>query len=188
MPGIADAEGRRSVTVRLVTGPDAYREIQLTAIPDFEDQRLDLVTPRPGMWPPKRGEVEIERSHCCSPTSRSARRSRSRPADGEATTSPSPGSPTRSPPRPPSTSGGVFGYVTFETLADLGFDDTFDELRILVDDPTLDRDGIRALTDDVRDRIEATGPARRFALVQCRRPASTRRNDLLQGSSSSSSA
>ncbi|HYN47533.1 MAG TPA: hypothetical protein VER83_01630, partial [Candidatus Nanopelagicales bacterium] len=45
MPGIADAEGRRSVTVRLRTGPETFRELQLTAISDFEDQRLDLVTP-----------------------------------------------------------------------------------------------------------------------------------------------
>ena len=31
--------------------------------------------------------------------------------------------------------GQLIAYVTFDTLADLGFDDSFDELRIRVDDP-----------------------------------------------------
>ena len=34
----------------------------LTAIPDFDDQHLDLVTPQSGGWPPDRDEVVIERS------------------------------------------------------------------------------------------------------------------------------
>jgi len=63
MRGIADAEARRTITVRLRTGPETYRELQLTAITDFEDQRLDLVTPEPGAaWPPRRGELLLERS------------------------------------------------------------------------------------------------------------------------------
>ena len=32
MPGIADAEPRRVITVRLRTGPETYRELQLTAM------------------------------------------------------------------------------------------------------------------------------------------------------------
>jgi putative ABC transport system permease protein len=43
MPGIAEAEGRRSVTVVLKTPDGRDREMLLSAIPDFEEQRLDLV-------------------------------------------------------------------------------------------------------------------------------------------------
>ncbi len=62
MPGVADAEGRRSATARLVTGPDESIELQLTALPDFTAQRMDLVSPDEGSWPPKRGEIWFERS------------------------------------------------------------------------------------------------------------------------------
>ena len=48
MRGVADAEGRRSVTVRLQAADGGYGEMLLTAIPDFEDQRLDLVDPQQG--------------------------------------------------------------------------------------------------------------------------------------------
>ena len=62
MQGIADAQARRTVTVRLLNDDGSYREMQLTAIPDFDDQHLDLVTPQSGGWPPDRDEVAMERS------------------------------------------------------------------------------------------------------------------------------
>ena len=48
MPGVTDAEGRRSATARLVTGPEESIELQLTALPDFTAQEMDLVTPDDG--------------------------------------------------------------------------------------------------------------------------------------------
>jgi putative ABC transport system permease protein len=65
MPGVAEAEGRRSVIVRLVSvdGRDVgSRELQLTALPDFSDQRIDVVEGQSGAFPPRRGELSVERS------------------------------------------------------------------------------------------------------------------------------
>ena len=75
--------------------------------------------------------------------------------------------------------GRVAGHVTPETLEDLGFDATFDELHIKVADPTLDQDGIRAVADEVSTRIERAGiPVfGSYVPVPGRHPA----NDLLQG-------
>ena len=69
--------------------------------------------------------------------------------------------------------------MTPETLADLGVDDTFDELRILVADPTLDRDGITKVADDVRARLERSGArcSGRYVPPPGEHPA----NELLQG-------
>ena len=53
--------------------------------------------------------------------------------------------------------GRVAGHVTPETLEDLGFDTTFDELHIKVADPTLDQDGIRAVAEEVSTRIQRAG-------------------------------
>jgi putative ABC transport system permease protein len=75
--------------------------------------------------------------------------------------------------------GRVAGHVTPETLEDLGFDASFDELRIKVADPTLDQDGIRAIADEVSTRVERAGiPVfGSYVPVPGRHPA----NDLLQG-------
>ena len=40
MPGVADAEGRRSATARLVTGPEESIEVQLTALEPGQRQTL----------------------------------------------------------------------------------------------------------------------------------------------------
>src|SRR5437867_8465256 len=35
VPGVADAEGRRLLIVRMSAGPDSWRDLRLYAIPDF---------------------------------------------------------------------------------------------------------------------------------------------------------
>jgi len=164
LPGVAEAEGRRSVIVRLLSG-DASRELQLTALPDFRRQSIDLVLAQEGQFPPRRGELLLERSAL-------------RLVDvavGDEVTIRIPGGDERrldvtgighSPGAPPAFYfGRLIGYVTFETLVDLGWDDSYDELRILVADESLDRAGVREIADSVRQRIERSGTAITFALV-----------------------
>jgi putative ABC transport system permease protein len=62
MPAIAEAEGRRSVNVRLKVGPNQWLNLNLYAIDDFEDIRIDKVQPYSGAWPPAEGEILLERS------------------------------------------------------------------------------------------------------------------------------
>src|SRR5919198_2969586 len=179
MPGIADAEGRRSVTVRLVTGPNAYREMTLTAIPDFRDQRLDLVTHQRGSWPPKTGQVEIERSSLLLVDLRPGQPITVQTTDGKLHDLVVAGIDHELAAAPAFYVGRVFGHVTPETLARLGFDDGYDELRLLVADRSLDRDGVRAVVDDVTRRLESGGTKvfGSYVPVPGKHPA----NDLLQG-------
>ena len=179
MPGVADAEGRRSVTVRLLTGPDTYREMLLTAIPDFEDQRLDLVTRESGAWPPQRDEVEIERSSLQLADLRPGQAIQVQTVDGKLHDLTVAGISHEVAAAPAFYVGRVFGHVTPDTLERMGYGDTYDELRILVDDPTLDRDGIRAVTEDVRERIEDGGTRVFGSFVP--QPGKHPANDLLQG-------
>ncbi len=62
LPGVAEAEGRRSVVVRLLGADGSQREMLLTALPDFANQQIDLVYPQAGRFPPRRDEVAFERS------------------------------------------------------------------------------------------------------------------------------
>ena len=82
-------------------------------------------------------------------------------------------SPTSPAPRRRSSSASSSATSRFDTLADLGFDDSFDELRIRVANPDGTRDQARAVAADVRDRLEKAG-RRGGVRAGRRRPASTR--------------
>ena len=131
-------------------------EIQLIALPDFDDQRIDRVLPRSGEFPPDRGEIVFERSALrlvdvergtTSPPDRGGRRARLR-VDGLAY---EPGA------SPAYYFGRLSAYVTLETLVDLGWPATFNELRIR-NDPGDQPRGVQAIADDVRQRLSGPGP------------------------------
>jgi putative ABC transport system permease protein len=180
MPGIADAEARRSVTVRLRTGPETFRELQLTAITDFEDQRLDLVTPEPGAaWPPARGDLLLERSSLTLADVPTSGDVEIQTVDGKLHTLRVAGLSHEVGASPAFYIGRLQGHITFETLDDLGFGTAYDELRILADDATLTRDEIRTLAETVRERMERAGAAVIFVFVPP--PGEHPANDLLAG-------
>jgi putative ABC transport system permease protein len=178
--GVADAEPRRSVTLRLQTGPDAYRELQLTAITDFRNQRLDYVTPEAGTWPPKRGEIALERSSL-----------RLEPGlvPGTPVTLLAPDGTTHhlsigardyeAGAAPAFYYGRIQGHVTFDTLEDLGFGRQYDELRVRLTDTTLDKAAVQAVAADIRSRLEKAGTTIYFTWVPT--PGKHPANDLLQG-------
>ncbi len=157
MPDVAEAQGRRSVTVRLVTGPGATTELSLTALPNYGEQTMDLVSPDSGAWPPKRGEILFERS-----SRQLADLQVGRPVtiqlDADRTKTLQTAGFAHEPGAAPAYFfGQAIGYVTFETLQDLGFDDSFDQLRIRVAHPDGTRDQARAVAKEVRDRVEKAG-------------------------------
>ncbi len=180
MPGIADAEPRRVITVRLRTGPETYRELQLTAITDFEDQRLDLVTPEAGAtWPPGRGDLLLERSSLTLADVPTSGDVEIQTVDGTVHRLRVAGLTHEVGAAPAFYIGRLNGHITFETLADLGYGTAYDELRILVADPAPTRDEVRGVAETVRERLERAGVTVLFAFVPP--PGEHPANDLLAG-------
>ncbi|MCX7780017.1 MAG: ABC transporter permease [Negativicutes bacterium] len=60
--GVKEAEGRRNVDLRVRTGGGEWRQMFLTAIPDYAKQKVNVVKPQSGAWPPGDGDVLLERS------------------------------------------------------------------------------------------------------------------------------
>ena len=60
--GIKEAEGRRNVTLRVQTNEGQWKQMMLVAIPDYVKQRVNIVRPQSGDWPPGDGDVLLERS------------------------------------------------------------------------------------------------------------------------------
>ena len=178
MPGVDQAEGRRSVIVRLLGADGTAREMLLTALPDFADQRIDLVGPQAGRFPPRRSEVAFERSSLRLMDVAPGDTVRIRTPGGREYDLDVSGLAHEPGASPAFYFGRLNAYVTFETLRDLGWDDSFDELRIRVDDPEATRAEVRAIADDVRLRVERAGASVTFALVP--EPGQHPANDLLQ--------
>ncbi|MEO5965591.1 MAG: ABC transporter permease, partial [Candidatus Limnocylindrales bacterium] len=165
MPGVGEAQGRRSVTVRIVTGPDTSIETQLTALPDFTVQQMDLVSPDTGAWPPKRGEIWFERSSRSVADLAQGRPVTIRLGPDKTRTLITGGFAHEPGAAPAFFFGQVLAYVTFDTLSDLGFDDSFDELRIRTDIPAATRDENRVVANAVKDRVEKAGAPVAFLRV-----------------------
>ena len=165
MPGVDEAEGRRSVVVRLLAGDGASREMLLTALPDFEDQRIDLVRGQTGTFPPAEGEVAFERSALRLVDVAAGQTIRIRAPGGKEHDLTVAGLAHEPGASPAYYFGRLNAYVTFDTLEDLGWDDSFNEVRIRLDDPAATVAQAAAIADDVRLRVEKAGVPVTFSLV-----------------------
>jgi putative ABC transport system permease protein len=132
LPEIADAEGRASVAVRLQAESGEWLDLDLRAIADFDDIRIDRVLPQEGSWPPATGEVLIERLSIDDAGVDIGDQVVVELPDGARQTlrvggvayDPGQVDPTFAEDR-------LSGYVTLETLALLGRPAAFNELHIL---------------------------------------------------------
>lgn len=59
---VKETEGRRNVDLRVQTKSGEWRQMFLTAIPDYSKQKVNIVRPQSGAWPPGDGDVLLERS------------------------------------------------------------------------------------------------------------------------------
>src|SRR6476646_5721036 len=60
-PGVATAEARRALIVRVQTAGGTWRDLQLFAIPNYNQMSLNRVFPQVGPWPPPREQLLLER-------------------------------------------------------------------------------------------------------------------------------
>ena len=60
--GVQEAEGRRNVDLRVRAAGGEWRQMLLTAIPDYNRQKVNVLRAQSGAWPPGDGDVLLERS------------------------------------------------------------------------------------------------------------------------------
>ncbi len=164
IPGVAVAEGRHTVSVRLKTG-DTWRQLQLTAVPDFRHQGVDVVLPASGAFPPKRGEILFERSVESVISVTAGQDVTIGLPNGRTKTVHVAGLAHEPGASPAYYFGRLNAYTTFDTLEDLGFGRDYQEVRIRAADPAVTRPQVQALADQVRFRLEKAGPAVSFSLI-----------------------
>jgi putative ABC transport system permease protein len=157
MDGVREAEGRRSVRVRLKVGPDEWRTLNLDAIYDYDDMRVHKLAPVSGAWPPPKRDLLIERASLPLANANVGDTVVVETPDGKQRQMRIAGLAHDMNKPPASFVGMPFGYITFDTLEWLGFSRDFDELFIIVSEHETDKDHIQAIADQVQDKIEKSG-------------------------------
>ncbi|HEY8009808.1 MAG TPA: FtsX-like permease family protein [Rudaea sp.] len=156
LPAITAARARRSVFAT-VESNGARLVAELYALQDFSAQDIGKLQPERGVWPPRDGEIVLERSSLDFSGS----------GLGESLAlqvgkNPQHALPVTGIARDVSLPPGwmdhiVYAFVTPATLETLGVPATFDEIQIVVRDAAADRDAVRRIAYEVKALIERNG-------------------------------
>jgi putative ABC transport system permease protein len=156
LPAIADLRLRRTVAATM-QADGTTRTVLLFALDDYTRITIGRLQSEAGPWPPRDGEIVIEHSalefsgaHVGGNVSLHVGRAATHtfPVSGIA--------------RDVSLAPGwmdhvVYAFVTPATMAQLGVPSDFDEIQIRVREPSLDRDGVRRVAQQVKALIEQHG-------------------------------
>lgn len=159
MREVSEAEGRRSLNVRLQTGPDEWRDLQLFAIPDYDAMRISIVTPEEGVWPPPRRALLLERSSLPFLGLHIGDSIRIKTPGGVERDLPIAGTVHDLAQLPSALDGTVYAYIALETLDWLGEPRSLNELRIIAAEEVQDRRQAQALASLVEAKIKQSGRA-----------------------------
>ncbi len=160
LPEIQEAEGRRKVTVRLQVGPDKWLDLELYAIDDYDQMRVNKVRPEDGAWPPPKHQVLLERSALQLADLAglaSGDKLLVRTPDDNLHELRLAGFAFDFNQTPVLGANKVYGYITLETMGSLGQPRDYNELSFVVAENRLDESYIRQVADQITDKLEKNG-------------------------------
>ncbi len=155
LAGVTDVEAKRWVDGR-VSVSGAWQPLRLFTMSDFRGNRIGLIAPETGVWPPTDGQIVIEQSSLPfvkarlgdELTVRFADEVRALPITGIA--------------RDPGLAPGwmehvVYGFVTPATLETLEVPAGLDRLQVVIGDNRLDEEEVRRIAFNVKALVQSTG-------------------------------
>lgn len=157
LPGVVAAEGRESIGARTEEAPNQWRDVSMMVIPNFGDMRVNKVLPVAGGSEPDEKEIFLERASLAELGKSIGDSIVIEMPDGERRTLTISGvvhdlnipsavfNPT------------LQGYITPATQEWLVGERYYSEINILIDDPTPTEPEIRAVADEIKDKIEKGG-------------------------------
>ncbi|HEX2993967.1 MAG TPA: ABC transporter permease, partial [Anaerolineales bacterium] len=157
MRGVEEAEGRRSLALRIsLDGKgETWRDLTLYALDDYNDQRLFRIWQQDGLWPSEKGQVLLERASLAYIGVQPGEEILVKTPDGRKFHLTVAGRVHDLYRIPPFLEGWIYGYVSMDTIRWMGEPEGYDELY--VNTRGTSKEDIRLITDDVSDRIEAEG-------------------------------
>ncbi|MCC6167483.1 MAG: ABC transporter permease [Caldilineaceae bacterium] len=160
LPGVAAAEGRRTLFARILTGPTSTRDILFEAMADFDDQQVDRYVRVAGEWPTRKDEVMLEWMGPAYLNAEIGDTITVELSDNSRKTLTITGTAHNARYPSPDVLGFTQGVIAPETLTYLGQNNQFTELRLRVvgdggEDP--DDDTVRSVARTVEKQFENTG-------------------------------
>jgi len=165
MREVEEAEARRRVSMRVKTGPDEWRIMWLLAIPDFDDIKIDQISPEAGAWPPPDHELLIERSALGLLKADVGDTVTVKTPDGKKREMRVAGLAHDLNAQMYTFDGVITAYMTSDTLEWLDQPRDYNELRLLVAENQDDREHIQQVANQARDKVEAGGSTVWFTFI-----------------------
>ncbi len=159
MDGVAEADARRGVTVRMQLADGQWRNLQLYAYPDARDIRVGMVRPEAGAWPPDKRQVVLERASMAYLGAVTGDSLTIEASDGRVLLLALTGSAYDPSRLSPMLQSAVVGFISLDTLEWLGQSRDFNELRITIAGDSRNRAEILRVANQVRDKVERGGMA-----------------------------
>lgn len=176
-PGIDQIEERRSLSARLRVGVNDWRNAVLFVIKDFRKIRVSTLQPEEGKWPPGDGEILIERDALGVAGAKIGDVALLRMPNGAEQSLRITGSVHDVGQAQARMEQIVYGYITLNTLEQLGEEPYLDQLKIVVSGAKFDEEHVRSTIAELRKWIENNGrPVRR---VEIPRPGKHPHADLM---------
>jgi hypothetical protein len=136
---------------------NGWRNLSLITYANYKDIRVFRLRPVSGAWTPPEEEVLIERSSLGWMGAQVGDTVLLETPSGKQRQLRIAGTVHDLTQTAASWIGRASGYVTPETMVWLGMDRGFDELAIIVGGDATNKDHVRAVTEDVRDKVETSG-------------------------------
>ena len=157
MDDVAEVDARRRLSMRIQVGPDEWKPMNVEAIEDFENMKLNVLVPAGGAWPPPTRTILLERDSLAMTHAEIGDTITVETADGKIKELVISGL-THDMNKPPAAFvGSPFAYISMDALDWLGFETYFDELQIQVEGDRLDEAHIREVADLVENKVEKNG-------------------------------
>ncbi len=158
--GVMEAEGRRTVRVRVHAGGNTWRTLHLTAIPDFAGSRIHRLFPREGAAEPGNNQVVLEHKTLAALGSAVGDPLLVELEDGTRRTMPIVGAALDQTRLEQLILGEYRGFITYDTLTWLHAPESLDRLYVTVADAPNVPAHILAVAAAVTNRLERTTDAR----------------------------
>ncbi|MBL7162797.1 MAG: FtsX-like permease family protein [Anaerolineales bacterium] len=154
VPNVLDAEGRQVVNVRASQDGEAWQDLRLITMKDFEDTEINLLSAIEGTKTPGRRELLVSQDFLNSTGFQVGDLIEIEMPDGSTNTLPLVGLVADQVTNGGDFMGGANGYVSLDTLEWLGGGDYFNQLYVRVSGDSNNEDHILSIAAEVEDKIE----------------------------------
>jgi putative ABC transport system permease protein len=178
MPDVQDADARRNISARVEVAPGEWKNISLFVIADYDDIRVNKVSPQSGAWPPPEREILIERAALSVIDAQAGDVIRIKLPNDTQREMLIAGVAHDPAQLPAPIDGTPYGYISFDTLEWLGESYGFNELYIVATHPE-DKEWAQHVLNLVKDKAEKSGYT--IPLSMTAEPGQLPMDDLLQG-------